>query len=316
MAKKLKLLRKTELPKNGITTYHLEQRYQGIPVWGERVTVATTKSKKAKRIGGFAVRELAKSGDLGKPKLTADEALTVAKSKAGVGETAKIPALENSVSKLVVYYDEKSKRSILAYETSFFAARDGNPTKPVTIVDAQTGEVLLSYENLQHLEGSGPGGTSKTGCYYYGKNGMPPLNIKRLKSGMCALDSENVVTWNCNHTKGEKCVQHSFTCHVNKTKEINGGCAPMNDAHFFGHVVFDMYSEWYGIRALKGKLNMFVHYGSKIDNAYWNGKAMLFGDGNTSFHPLTSLDVTSHEVSQRLHRATFRPHLSGTVRRA
>ncbi|MBE1043438.1 M4 family metallopeptidase, partial [Escherichia coli] len=34
-----------------------------------------------------------------------------------------------------------------------------------------------------------------------------------------------------------------------------------------------------------------------VENAYWDGTAMLFGDGATMFYPLVSLDVAAHEVS-------------------
>jgi hypothetical protein len=42
---------------------------------------------------------------------------------------------------------------------------------------------------------------------------------------------------------------------------------------------------------------MQVHYGNKHENAYWNGTAMQFGDGDKRFYPLVSLDVAAHEVS-------------------
>lgn len=41
-----------------------------------------------------------------------------------------------------------------------------------------------------------------------------------------------------------------------------------------------------------------VHYGSGYVNAFWDGKQMTYGDGDgTSFGPLVSLDVAGHEMS-------------------
>jgi Zn-dependent metalloprotease len=71
----------------------------------------------------------------------------------------------------------------------------------------------------------------------------------------------------------------------------------MNDAHYFGGVVFNMYQTWLGVRPISQKLLMKVHYKRAYENAFWDGTAMYFGDGATTFHPLVSLDVTSHEVS-------------------
>src|SRR5688572_9676182 len=42
---------------------------------------------------------------------------------------------------------------------------------------------------------------------------------------------------------------------------------------------------------------MKVHYRTSYENAFWDGSAMTFGDGASTFYPLVSLDVSSHEVS-------------------
>jgi vibriolysin len=42
---------------------------------------------------------------------------------------------------------------------------------------------------------------------------------------------------------------------------------------------------------------MRVHYSSNYENAFWDGSAMTFGDGQNTFYPLVSLDVSAHEVS-------------------
>ncbi len=45
--------------------------------------------------------------------------------------------------------------------------------------------------------------------------------------------------------------------------------------------------------------------GQKMDNAYWNGKAMCYGDGNTGFKPLArALDVAAHEMTHGVIDAT------------
>lgn len=45
------------------------------------------------------------------------------------------------------------------------------------------------------------------------------------------------------------------------------------------------------------QLVMRVHYGQGYENAYWDGKQMTFGDGDTMMYPLVSLGVGGHEVS-------------------
>ncbi len=43
-------------------------------------------------------------------------------------------------------------------------------------------------------------------------------------------------------------------------------------------------------------LKSYVHYSSAYENAYWSGSEMVYGDGASTFSPLTSLDVTAHEL--------------------
>ena len=71
---------------------------------------------------------------------------------------------------------------------------------------------------------------------------------------MCFLKSRDVTTWDCGHQKDyKKCKVHSFSCNTNSVKKINGACAPLNDAHFFNQLVFDMYRDWYGMKPLKSR---------------------------------------------------------------
>ena len=51
------------------------------------------------------------------------------------------------------------------------------------------------------------------------------------------------------------------------------------------------------MRPIRQTLLMKVHYGRNYENAFWDGSAMHFGDGATTFYPLVSADVSGHEVS-------------------
>lgn len=41
----------------------------------------------------------------------------------------------------------------------------------------------------------------------------------------------------------------------------------------------------------------YVHYDQSLDNAFWNGTAMSYGDGDQIFSPVGALDVVGHEFS-------------------
>lgn len=69
-----------------------------------------------------------------------------------------------------------------------------------------------------------------------------------------------------------------------------------------------MYQDWLGAPPLAFQLQLRVHYSSGYENAFWDGAAMSFGDGASTFYPMVSLDVTSHEISHG-----FTEHNSGLV---
>jgi hypothetical protein len=71
----------------------------------------------------------------------------------------------------------------------------------------------------------------------------------------------------------------------------------MNDAQYFGQVVFDTYMNWYGVPVLPFQLTLRCHYSNNYENAFWDGSTMTFGDGYSTFYPLVALDVVAHEVS-------------------
>jgi Zn-dependent metalloprotease len=65
---------------------------------------------------------------------------------------------------------------------------------------------------------------------------------------------------------------------------------------------FDFYYECFQRNSIDNaglRLNASVHYGSKYDNAFWNGQEMIFGDGDgVIFNSFTScLDVIGHELT-------------------
>ena len=291
----LGLMQKSTIPRTNLTSYRFQQNYQGIPIWGESIVLTQQKDKQTRHIGGFAIKGTTLKTS-SKPKISAEKALKLAKDLT----TREAAFFDSETAHKVIYFDPDSGKSFLAWEVSFFVMLDNRPSEPVFLIDASTGKVLKKYQNLQPARGAGPGGNSKHGCYTYGKNRTPPLDIKNLGNGKCALISRNVTTRDCRETENRSnCKVPTFSCNYNKYKAIHNACSPLNDAHFFGNLVYDMYFAWYHTKALKQPLVLNVHYGKNMENAFWANKyeQMFFGDGANLFYPLVALDVTSHEVT-------------------
>jgi hypothetical protein len=157
-------------------------------------------------------------------------------------------------------------------------------------------DLLAELKSLSLYDGTGPGGNLKTGMYEYGTD-FGYLDVVSSNSDTtCTMNNANVKTVDLNHgTSGS--TAYEYACPENTWKYINGAYSPLNDAHFFGGVVYDMYNAYVGVPPLDFQLTMRVHYSTNYQNAFWNGSSMTFGDGGSTFYPLVSLDVSAHEVS-------------------
>jgi Zn-dependent metalloprotease len=286
----LKPLRTRTINGNSITRH--QQYHMGVPVWGEAIVskaptnaLATTTPS----LTGGMLRNLAQDLPSVKTNVSQAAALQKAKSLAGA------QVASNEQAQLYIKQGEKGPAHLF-YLISFINESAKTPSRPFYMIDATSGAVMDKWEGLNHVDGTGPGGNTKTGQYEYqvgGKYG--PLSVTQSGS-TCSLDSPNVFTVNMNGGSTASAA-HTFTCPRNTVKAINGAFAPMNDAHFFGNVVFNMFQSYLGIRPISQKLKMRVHYNTNYENAFWDGTQMTFGDGASTFYPLVSLDVAAHEVS-------------------
>lgn len=284
--------RKKYIDPNGDTTIRYTQLFKGVPVLGDDIVISRYANGEFKRAHGYVINNI--SDDLGnvKSRISGTRAMKIAKKLTSVPRVRS--EYENEFSKLAVWVNPKGKAK-LVHEISFFQQAD-KPSRPHLIIDAKKGSVLKRFNNLQTAEAIGPGGNQKTGVYYYGSD-FDAMDVTQT-GNTCVMENENVKTIDLrNRYFFLPTSAYSFTCPENTRKQINGAYSPLNDAHFFGGVVFDMYQDWLNTSPLDFQLTMRVHYRRGYENAFWNGSSMTFGDGQNTFHPLVSLDVSAHEVS-------------------
>ncbi|MCU6432723.1 M4 family metallopeptidase [Undibacterium sp. Jales W-56] len=277
---------------NGKVVTRYQQFHQGVPVWGEAIVEHLVPGAAQPTLSGAMLRNVTNDLPSASPLYSASQALTLAKTQSRANST------QNEQAKLHVQLGANNVAKLI-YVVSFLdTSNPAKPSRPHYVIDANTGAVLKQWEGLTHsLTGTGPGGNAKTGQYEYGTTaGFGYMDV--LVSGStCQLSGTNVDTYNMNSATTGSGTLHTFTCPRNTVKTINGAYSPMNDAHYFGNQVFNMYQTYLGVRPISQKLVMKVHYGSAYENAFWDGVSMNFGDGASTFYPLTSLDVTGHEVS-------------------
>ncbi|OOF10202.1 hemagglutinin [Salinivibrio sp. PR5] len=292
-----KEVKRVTLP-NGKVKVRYQQTYQGVPVLDTNV-VATEKAGKRSDVYGTMAQGLTEDIMTVAPALNSQDALGAAKVHFTQSQTTLTSApFENENTRLVVQLDENQKAQ-LVYIVDFFVAAE-EPKRPFYMVDAETGEIISQWDGINHAAagGTGPGGNEKTGQYLYGTD-YDDFPVDKVDD-VCTMETDNVKTVNLNHgTSGTNAF--TYPCpdgtNYNDTKYTNGAYSPLNDAHYFGHVVFNMYKDWMNTAPLTFQLTMRVHYSKGYENAFWNGSSMTFGDGQSTFYPLVDINVSAHEVS-------------------
>ena len=295
----------------------LRQQFNGIEVYGHSLSAKRDASGKVSEVVGNYIANIGNDVTSVSADLSEKEAIAIALQKDGLSDP------ERSSAELIIWLDE-GQTAHLVYKVDIFTGGD-TPARPISFIDANSGKVYESWNALNHgiigqsapsnndkiigqstesneiigqsveaiasQNATGIGGNEKTGVYYYGTD----YGYLQVDSD-CRMETDNVATYDLdNRTSGGSI--YEFTCPDNNEKAANGAYSPLNDAHYFGNVVYDMYQDYMSTAPLSFQLKMKVHYGNNYENAFWDGSAMTFGDGYSTFYPLVSLDVSAHEVS-------------------
>jgi pseudolysin len=303
----------------------MQQHYAGFPVFGG---YAIFHSKKSSQLLAANASNVEMNGtvyeglqaELGQPAPTfvSNGAKALNQFKAAYA-TKRVS--EEQVTPMVFIDDQHHAH--WAYKVSVFVSHDDTiPERPTAIIDAKTNQPLIQWNDVKTAatlaKGMGFGGNHKIGEYQFGKD-LPLLEISRIdNTEKCLMENPDVKIVDMKHKYSSKNKAMEFSCKIEQRKQAdayytgysadgydkdNGAASPTNDALYAGYVIKHMYHEWYGVEALTQsdgrpmQLVMRVHYGDGYENAYWDGKQMTFGDGDTMMYPLVSLGVGSHEVS-------------------
>lgn len=292
-----------------------QQTFKGVPVYGRSLVVERNAAGEVLSAEGTAERDVGMQLISVLPRLPAAQAPVTLQAKMGHAGLA----VTNAKTKLFVYPQNQGAPR-LVYQTSYVVTVHGQPSRPTAIIDANTGVVIKQWNGLTdgrrpptqtptNVQATGPGGNQLTGLYHY--DGSAPgqeLLAAERTGNVCYLQNDDVATYNL--AGGQRVSLWSFGCAgtdpagwVSFGDAINGAYSPINDAHHFGGVVYDMYNTWFGKPPLQNddgspmKLSMWVHYGTNYENAFWDGGEMIFGDGDQYFYPFVVLDITGHEIS-------------------
>lgn len=293
----LRLVSQTKFNSEQIIRY--QQTFKGIPIVGAQITVSSKpKAVRGAKVNGLLFDEIQINTN---PAFTSMQAIDLAKKS----YASHAPQIHQAESALQIRTD-KNEQLKLVYLVSLRGTTYNNkPLASAFIIDAQTGDIVTHWNTIPTYSDSGPGGNEKVHEYWYGKDGLPALEVSQ-NGPTCTLDDGQVSVVNLKFTKdwNENQSPIQYNCGNNVEDLVHGAYSASNDAYYFGHTIISLYKDWYGVNALEDengnakKLIMGVHYGKDVDNAFWdpNSQVMSFGDGR-ALYPLVSLDIATHEVS-------------------
>ena len=283
---------------NGTSHVRMHRTYQGLPV-----------------VGGDLVVHQSKSGTFQGSSQTLDQPLdlavtpTVSRAAADARALAPSKVTEDIAGQAVdgstLVVDATAASPRLAWKVlSGGRQSDGTPSRLASYVDATTGRVLRTEQEIVNVDGSGQ-------TLY---SGAVPLKVTQSRSSYQLKDPTRGGTYTTDLNNAED----SYVCQV-----LGSGCKAGTtftsasttfgtgttgnratvgaDAQYGSNETWDYFKTVHGRNGIfgtgAGSFNR-THYGKNYVNAFWDGTKMTYGDGDgTNYGPLVSIDVAGHEMS-------------------
>lgn len=217
-------------------------------------------------------------------------ASTITASRAAQVAAGQVPSVDQVEStRLVVQAQLATPR--LAYESVVTGRRGAIPSRLHVFVDAQTGAVISSEDEVK--DGSGTGWI----------NGPTPLTINTSGSGS-SFSMTDPTRWgiSCrNYNTGALLAGTDDVWGNGNATNIETGCV---DALWDVQREWDMLGAWLGRNGINGSGSGFsVRVGLNDTNAFWNGSYVAIGH-NTANQWVSSLDVVGHEFGHAIDSTT------------
>lgn len=300
----------------GMTHLTFQQSHAGIPFWGRELRAHLGPGGELKSLNGYVEPTPAATIPT-TPAITAAEAEANAKA-----------ALEAEGHKFELDPETAGRIGIepVAPVLNYWQAADGAPVELVYIVELRPNLVDWYRIFVNATDGSvrerylataqdGPAtaravdqlgqtvtlNTYKIGSNYHLLDTSRPMFVSGQSSTQLLNNPKGaIVTWDLQNKDLTSSAKIFSVTSSNNTWNDKGSVSP----HDFGGQAYEYFRTKHGRNSIDGNggtIISLIHVtkdGKGLDNAYWNGSAMIYGDGNTAFFPLSrGLDVATHEMT-------------------
>ncbi|MGH8794324.1 MAG: M4 family metallopeptidase [Stackebrandtia sp.] len=264
----------------GMNFVSYERTHKGVPVIGGDFVVAVDDSGEVRYARTGQQAEVSVSTE---PGIDAGEADGLAAETAD-GETS------GEAELVVLAWDDSPA---LAWESVVSGAgEDGAPALTHVFTDADSGEVLETYEEIV-------AGTGNT--YYNGRPGAVEFGSTD-SGGQFVMEDPDRPGVSCGPDGGDPYTSDDDTWGDGTGTDLETACV---DAMYSAAEMWDMMSGWLGRNGVDGEGNGFPMYvGLDMVNAYWTGSSAHFGHSTDEERQITPMDVVAHELGHGVFQFT------------
>ncbi|XVQ89048.1 M4 family metallopeptidase [Microbispora siamensis] len=265
-------------PGGGMYYVTYERSYKGLPMVGGDAVVVTDSNGRVRDTE--AASGALPLGVPTSPTVSAETATATAKTVLSRVDDTAAPRL------VVLAWGHKPR---LAWEAVVSGIADGKPSIQHVFVDATTGEIADSYDQVKAGTGNG---------YYYG---TVTINTSGSGTSYSMTDSTR---------SGIKCGGQNGSAYTGTDDSWgNGGGTNLEtacvDALYSVQREWDMLRDWLGRNGINGSGGGFpARVGLADVNAYWNGSYTNFGHSQDNARQATPIDVVAHEFGHAIFQTT------------
>lgn len=299
-------INKVEIDKRGTLTGRGEQTFKGYPVYGADFTFNI--SSETERFSGRTVEESKIAESVA--TLNSDQAIQTIRKD--LREKTKVRTLTKAELKLVggtqakvdtLYYPTSDNLYRLSYRISY---RPNLVEEWIYFINATDGTIISRYNNTK-------GGWEKKTFTGEDLNGVRRsihtayntdeniYHLQNIAEEMYDMENEDgaILVLDANFT-------NTTNLEVEPCTSKNNEWSPLHVSTMWGITqTYHYFKNTFDRNSLDGEggdITGIINVndektGGPLDNAYWNGTYMLFGNGNKTFKPLAGgLDVIGHEL--------------------
>ena len=261
--------------KQGLQYVPYQRTYQGLRVYGGDFVVVTDKA------GQVLSTEVAQTKPIALASLT--PAVSAATAAATATKASKAATIDGVTANDTIVYGLDTPR--LAYETVVAGHTGQRPSRLHVFVDATTGTVINSYDEV--ADGTGNGAIYGTVTISTSGSGTSFSMSDPTRAGIsCRNINTGAVLTGTDNVWGN-----------GVGTNLETGCV---DALFTVQREWDMFGAWFGRNGITGTGRGFpIDMGLNDTNAFWDGTRVAVGH-NTAGAWIGSFDVVGHEFGHAL----------------